>query len=58
MFGPQNVNWSLEQDQKIEVWVNSEQAIIDPHTLEVQTGDDSLQHLLSAAAKRLKYTLT
>lgn len=59
MFGPQNVNWSLEKDQKkIEVWVNADRAILDPHTLAVETSDDGLQHLLSAAAKRLHSTLT
>lgn len=59
MFGPQNVNWSLEKDQKkIEIWVNSERAILDPHTLAVETSDDGLQHLLSTAAKRLQNTLT
>lgn len=54
MFGPTNVNWSFESDhQKIEVWVNSEHATLDPSTLQVETSDDGLQHLLTAAAKRL-----
>lgn len=57
MFGPQNVNWSHGEDKKIEIWVNSVQALVDPHGLAVETSDDGLQHLISAAAKRLQNAL-
>lgn len=53
MFGPQNVNWSLEHDNKIEICVDSGKAVLDPKSLVVVSSDDGLQHLVSAAAKRL-----
>lgn len=58
MFGPQNVNWCLEDSTKIEIIVDSGKAVLDPHTLAVETTDDGLQHLVSAAAKRLQNALT
>ena len=57
MFGPQNVNWSLEDTGKIEIYVDSGHALLDPKTLTVETSDDSLQHLVSVAAKRLHVSL-
>ena len=54
MFGPQNVNWSLEHDnKKIDICVDSGKAVLDPKSLVVVSSDDGLQHLISAAAKRL-----
>lgn len=58
MFGPQNVNWSLEGDNKIEIHVNSGRAVLDPKSLLVESSDEGLQHLVSVAAKRLQNALT
>ena len=30
MFGPQNVNWSHEDWEKIEICINSNKALLDP----------------------------
>ncbi|KAL5480128.1 hypothetical protein EMCRGX_G023750 [Ephydatia muelleri] len=53
MFGPQNVNWSKEEGSKIEIVVDAAKAVLDPLTLTVECEDESLQHLVSAGAKRL-----
>jgi len=58
MFGPQNVNWSHEDQEKIEICVDSNKALLDPTTMAVECGDDSLNHLVSAAAKRLQNALS
>lgn len=58
MFGPQNVNWCLEEKEKIEICVDSGKAVLDVHTLQVECSDDGLQHLVSAGAKRLHNALT
>ena len=58
MFGPQNVNWSLEGDNKIEIHVDSGKAVLDPKSLSVESSDDGLQHLVSVAAKRFQNALT
>lgn len=58
MFGPQNVNWSLEGDDKIEIHVNSGKAVLDPQSLSVESADEGLQHLVSVAAKRLQNALS
>ena len=33
MFGPQNANWSREDQEKIEICVDSNTALLDPATL-------------------------
>ena len=33
MFGPQNVNWSHEDQEKIEICVDSNKALLDPTTM-------------------------
>jgi hypothetical protein len=58
MFGPQNVNWSLEGDGNIEIHVDSGKAVLDPLSLSVESSDDGLQHLVSTAAKRLHTAAT
>lgn len=58
MFGPQNVNWSLEGDNKIEIHVDSGKAVVDPKSLVVDCSDEGLQHLVSVAAKRLQCALS
>ena len=58
MFGPQNANWSREDQEKIEICVDSNTALLDPATLVVECSDDSLNHLVSAAAKRLQNALS
>ena len=58
MFGPQNVTWCGEENRQIEICVDSGKAIVDPHSLAVDTKDDALHHLVSVAAKRLHATLT
>ena len=30
IFGPQNVNWSHEDREKIEICINSNKALLDP----------------------------
>lgn len=57
MFGPQNVNWSHEDGDKIEIQVDSGKAVLDSKSLVVESGDDGLQHLVSTAAKRLQNSL-
>ena len=57
MFGLQNVTWCLEESDKIEITVDSGRALVDPATLVVETSDDGLLHLVSAAAKRLHVSL-
>ena len=54
MFGSQNVNKSLEGENKIEIFVDSGKAVLDPVSLAVESSDDGLQHLVSVAAKRLQ----
>lgn len=57
MFGAQNVNWCPEDNKKIEICVDSGQAVLDPTSLVVEASDDNLQHLVSVAAKRLHISL-
>lgn len=58
MFGVRNVNWCLDDEKKMEIYVDSVQAVLDPATLTVETKDDGLQHLIATAAKRLHAALT
>ena len=57
MFGAHNVTWCLEEADKIEILVDTGRALLDPASLTVETADDGLQHLVSAAAKRLQNSL-
>lgn len=57
LFGLHNVTWCLEESEKIEIIVDSGRALLDPVTLAVETGDDGLLHLVSAAARRLHMSL-
>ena len=38
MFGPQNVNWSCEDQSKIEICVDSNKALLDPATMAMVVG--------------------
>ena len=81
MFGVENVNWSREEEEKIEIVVDSNLAILNTKTLvrngkvdctsnvavislsllliqAVECSDDSLNHLVSTAAKRLQTSLS
>ena len=57
MFGSQNAKWCHEEPSRIEICVDSGRAVVDPHSLVVETKDEGLHHLVSAAAKRLHTTL-
>ncbi len=57
MFGPQNVNWCLQDNSKIEILSDSKKALLDPCTLTVETSDEHLQHLVAVSAKRLQVSL-
>ena len=58
MFGAQNVKWRYEEKSHIEISVDSGSAVLDTQSLAVETKDDGLHHLVSAAAKRLHNSLT
>lgn len=58
MFGVQNVKWCEEEKSHIEISVDSGSAVLDTQSLAVETKDDGLHHLVSAAAKRLYNSLT
>ncbi|XP_064384544.1 cleavage and polyadenylation specificity factor subunit 3-like [Halichondria panicea] len=57
MFGPANANWSREEDDMIVITVDSCTASLDPSTLSVEGGGESLNHLVTMAAKRLQTSL-